>query len=221
MLSHTGEKRNSLSFSIIPDFPRILSNSYNLLAHRCHLCARSFSVASNLRRYSPFTLSSCPRPLSSRLTPFFLSSRHMKTCEATMAAGQQGQSPAPGLARPTSTPSANAHNHTHAHRPSLPVSLQHFSNSRELHPSPPFRRSDINAVTVPLPPVSPYGSTSSSSTPQSGFDDGGMPPRWEERNSYDNTPSDPYHPKNWPGRLAGPQPLEADACIGGSVRFPH
>ncbi|KDQ11675.1 hypothetical protein BOTBODRAFT_448765 [Botryobasidium botryosum FD-172 SS1] len=93
-----------------------------------------------------------------------------------------------GVDSPRDAPKPTVANATSPASRWIPPSLAHFSNASTLSSVPPSPDSAarFGDVTVPLPPVRPSAEEG------------------EERDSYQVSPSWPYHPSQWQGPLPGP-----------------
>jgi hypothetical protein len=72
----------------------------------------------------------------------------------------------------------------------------------------------LTIVSLPLPPVTPRHGPPPVGSPSSSADgDDADTLCYEERNSYNIFPPQPYHPSQWQNRLPGPALLPADELV--------
>lgn len=194
-----------------------------IAAHSCQHCDRRFSVASNLRRH----LRSCQA--SKHRSPEAPTAESPTTSTSTPSnqSGANSTSMHGHRTTPYARSNATSSNGTAApkapRKPRAPVnrwlpqSLASLSNAASLTSTPPFNFPPLTVVSLPLPPVTPHRLVGS---PQSSLDDGSIgegddadSPHWEERDSYDAYPPQPYHPTQWKNKLPGPALLPADELV--------
>ncbi|KDQ17462.1 hypothetical protein BOTBODRAFT_29643 [Botryobasidium botryosum FD-172 SS1] len=173
--------------------------------HPCQICGRRFSALSNLRRH----INTCRQRLTGHVP-------HEQPEHAPRSPRDSPFSPCtvPPSAR-TRRPAVSKPKPTACRW--LPFSLAGVHHSSLLSATPPFVYPlPKTNVTLPLPPVTPYGARALVQDTTDMY--GGREMRWEERNSYETgVPSHPYHPTQWRNRLPGPGLLDGDELIRGAT----
>ncbi|CAE6405191.1 hypothetical protein RSOLAG1IB_03030 [Rhizoctonia solani AG-1 IB] len=152
--------------------------------HACEDCGRRFSVYSNMRRHEKTCIIARERKMTTH--------RDSDTeSDDTLSASASSATASPVTPKVRSRAPAAKRQRTNVHRGSgaqpqwVPMSLRSFS---------PPDNSALSPVSVPSPPIRPWGAR-------------------EERDSYEETSEYPYHPSNWRHRLPGPALMAADELM--------
>ena len=165
------------------------NRSSHALAWACEICTRRFSVSSNLNRHTrrcrekwakaDSLAMDMPTPSASSSPPEHIEAS--PTSSSTLTDGPDDPYRPPSPQSTTDKPKRRQSAQYRRRRkgsptePWIPASLVNFN----LDPV-------TGSVPTPLPAVVPN------------------PNKLEERNSYDNTPLQAYHPSCWTGQLVGP-----------------
>jgi len=149
--------------------------------HACEDCGRRFSVYSNMRRHEKTCIIARERKMAHRDSDTDSDDAVSATTSSATA------SPITPKVR-SRAPAAKRQRTVHrsgAQQQWVPMSLRSFS---------PPDTSVLSPVSVPTPPIRPWGAR-------------------EERDSYEEACEYPYHPAMWRDRLPGPALMAADELM--------
>ncbi|QRV91630.1 C2H2 zinc finger [Ceratobasidium sp. AG-Ba] len=149
--------------------------------HACEDCGRRFSVYSNMRRHEKTCIIARERKMAHRDSDTDSDDAVSATTSSATASPitPKSRSRAPAAKRQRTVHRSGAQQQW------VPMSLRAFS---------PPDSSAISPVSVPTPPIRPWGAR-------------------EERDSYEEACEYPYHPSMWRNRLPGPALMAADELM--------
>ncbi|KAB5589976.1 C2H2-type zinc-finger protein [Ceratobasidium theobromae] len=153
--------------------------------HACEDCGRRFSVYSNMRRHEKTCIIARERKMAAHRDSSDTDSDDAVSATASSASASPVTPKVRARAPAAKRQRTNAHRGSGAQQQWVPMSLRSFS---------PPDAAALSPVSVPSPPIRPWGSR-------------------EERDSYVEASEYPYHPSAWRDRLPGPALMAADELM--------